>query len=254
MARETTTGIVLRRREYGDFDLIVTLLTMDRGKCTLIAKAAKKSKKRFPGILEPFNRLRIAYRQGRRKGMAFLEEASLDHSLGGVRSDFIKTAYASYWAECILLWMEEERVRPDIFELLAFVLGALADGRMPAEILSIHFQMRFVGYEGLQPVLDSCADCQSDIATLVQSRFCVDLGRGGVVCQQCPSESWGRLHLSKGTLKQLAWIAKGDLNNARRIRFSAQATAEATTFLEAFVPYHLGRQLKSLKYLQQIRG
>ena len=59
----STVGIVLRRREYGDFDLIVTFLTQDHGKITLIAKSAKKSAKRFPGILEPFSQLQISFRK-----------------------------------------------------------------------------------------------------------------------------------------------------------------------------------------------
>ena len=253
MGRDTTTAIVLRRREYGDFDLIVTLLTCDKGKRTLIAKAAKKSTKRFPGILEPFNHLQIAYREGRRKGMPVLEEATLAHSPGGIRSDYVKTAYASYWVECISVWLEEERVRPDIYALLTFVLQALSDDRMPATIVNILFQMRFIGHEGFQPVLESCASCHSDVVPMAQNHFCVDLGKGGVVCNQCPPGGHGRMHLSKGTLKQLLWMADGDLDKAGRARFSAQATAEATAFLEAFVPYHLGRKIKSLKYLQQIR-
>ena len=208
MGRETTTGIVLRRRDYGDYDLIVTLLTRDKGKRTLIAKSAKKSKKRFPGILEPFNHLQITYRQGHRKGMPVLEEAALEHALGSIRSDFLKTAFASYWAECVAVWMEEERTRPDIYELLAFVLQALAEDKMPTAMLSILFQMRFIGYEGFQPALESCSCCQSDIAPMAQDHFCVDLGKGGVVCDQCPPGPYGRrMHLSKGTLKQLLWAS-----------------------------------------------
>jgi DNA repair protein RecO (recombination protein O) len=44
------------------------------------------------------------------------------------------------------------------------------------------------------------------------------------------------------------------LAKALRAKFTAPAIAEATAFLEAFVPYHLGRKIKSLKILQQIRG
>ncbi len=255
MGRLTTTAIVLRRREYGDFDLIITLLTPDQGKRTLIAKAAKKSTKRFPGILEPFNTLQVTFSQGQRKGMPVLEEADLGQQPPGpIRSDFIKTAYASYWAECISVWMEEGEVRPDIFGLLAYVLRALSDDSMSPAMLSILFQMRFVGHEGLRPVLERCACCQCDIEAMSQNAFCVDLGKGGVVCNQCPSGSGGHLHLSRGTLKQLQWIADGDLTKARRARFTSSAVAEATRFLEAFVPYHIGRKLKSLKFLQSIRN
>ncbi len=253
MSRLSTTAIVLRRREYGDFDLIVTVLTRDHGTRTLIAKAAKKSTKRFPGILEPFNNLQLSFRESRRKGLAVLEEASLIHPLGRIRSDFGKTAYASYWVECIALWMEEGLVRPDIYQLLNFVLNELDAGTIAADMLSVLFQMRFVGQEGLQPVLARCACCQIDIDHISQHDFCVDLGQGGVVCNQCPPGRHRGLHLTKGTLKQLLWIGDGDLVKAKRGRFSGRAMTEATAFLEAFVPYHIGRVPKSLKILQQTR-
>jgi DNA repair protein RecO (recombination protein O) len=253
VSRFTTTAIVLRRREYGDFDLIVTVLTRDHGKRTLIAKSAKKSAKRFQGVLEPFNDLHIAFRESQRKGMAVLEEASLIQALGHVRSDFGKTAYASYWVECVALWMEEGVIRPDMYHLLSFALRELDDLRIAPDLLSILFQMRFIGQEGLRPILEHCACCQMDIDHISQHDFCVNLGQGGVVCNQCPTGEHGGLRLSKGTLKQLTWIVDGDLARARRVRFSARAMAEATAFLEAFVPYHIGKIPKSLRILQQTR-
>jgi DNA repair protein RecO (recombination protein O) len=249
----TTSAIVLRRREYGDFDLIVTLLTRDHGKRTFIAKSAKKSTKRFQGVLEPFNDLQVTFRQSKRKGMAVLEEASLVQALGHVRSDFALTAYASYWVECVALWMEEGLVRPDMYDLLAFVLEELDQRRMGSDLLSILFQMRFIGQEGLRPILEHCTCCQLDIDHISQHDFCINLGQGGVVCNQCPTVDHGGMRLSKGTLKQLSWMLDGDLARARRVRFSPRAMAEATTFLEAFVPYHIGKMPKSLRILQQTR-
>ena len=253
MGRYATSAVVLRRREYSDFDLILTVLSFDYGKQTLIAKSAKKSTKRFPGILEPFNELQIAFRPGRRKGMAILEEATLLKPFGSIRSDFLKTAYASYWVECIATWLEEGRQRGDLYRLLLFVLNELSDTRFPAEVLSILFQMRFIGQEGLQPVLERCSCCRTKLDEMAQQYFCIDLNRGGVVCDQCPPDRHKHLRLSKGTLRQLEWIAGGDLAKALRARFSAPAIAEATAFLESFVPYHMGRRPKSLKILQQIR-
>jgi DNA repair protein RecO (recombination protein O) len=251
--RFATTAIVLRRREYGDFDLIVTVLTRDYGKRTFMAKSAKKSTRRFPGVLEPFNDLQIAFRESPRKGMAMLEEASLIQSSGHVRSDFEKTAYASYWVECIALWMEEGLVRPDVYHLLGFVLSALDSRIFSADLLSVLFQMRFIGQEGLRPILEQCACCQTNIDRISQQDFCVDLGQGGVVCNQCPTGAPPGIRLSKGTLKQLSWIVDGDLARATRVRFSNRTMAEATAFLEAFVPYHIGKLPKSLRILQQTR-
>ena len=112
MSHCTTPAIVLRRRSYGDYDLILTMLTRDFGKQTMIAKSAKKSTKRFGGVLEPFSSLQIVYRSGRGKGMPVLEEATLINPFGEIRSNIVSTAYASYWSELIVLWIEEKEERP----------------------------------------------------------------------------------------------------------------------------------------------
>ena len=38
-----------------------------------------------------------------------------------------------------------------------------------------------------------------------------------------------------------------------RVRFSPRALAEANAFMEAFVPFHIGRMPKSLGFLRQVR-
>lgn len=251
MSHCSTPAIVLRRRSYGDFDVIVTLMTREHGKRTVIAKAAKKSRKRFGGLLEPFASLQVVFRLG--KGMPVLEEASLVESFEGVRTDMVKTAYGSYWLELIDLWVEEKQARPELFRLLADMLQSLGLGQLPAAMLSILFQIRFIGHEGLAPVLERCACCQKQVETLPQQRFCIDLTKGGIVCQTCSADSSRRLQLSRDTLKHLQWMVDGSLEKAQRVRLGPHALAEATHFLETFVPYHIGRMPKSLVFLQQMR-
>ena len=255
MDQFSSPAIVLQRRQYGDFDLIMTTLTRDFGKCTLIAKAAKKSVKRFPGgTLDPFSALSIVFSRGRGKGMYVLQEATLEKTCAAIRADILKTAYACYWAELIALWMEPGTVHAPVFHLLDFVLEELDRCATPPGLLNVLFQMRFMGQEGFRPVLERCSCCQSDLEALSQTDFCIDLSRGGVVCRQCPTHTRERLQLSKGTLKQLQWVAAQEFGVAKRVRFSPKALAESTIFLESFVPYHIGKVPQSLPFLQKIRA
>lgn len=255
MDQFSSPAIVLQRRQYGDFDLIMTTLTRDFGKCTLIAKSAKKSVKRFPGgTLDPFSALSIVFSQGRGKGLYMLQEATLEKACGSIRADIVKTAYACYWAELIALWMEPGTAHAPVFHLLDFVLEELDRCSTSAALLNILFQMRFMGQEGFKPVLERCSCCQSDIDALAQQDFCIDMNKGGIVCRQCPTNTRERLRLSKGTLKQLQWIAAQEFVVAKRVRFSTQAVAEATVFLESFVPYHIGKMPHSLPFLQKMRA
>ncbi|MCK5418607.1 MAG: DNA repair protein RecO, partial [Desulfobacterales bacterium] len=103
----STPAILLHRLDYGDFDLILTFLSLERGKITLIAKSAKKSTKRFAGILELFSLIEVVGSTGRGRGLPVLQEAKLHSPFSTIRDDINKTAYASYWCELINKWVEE---------------------------------------------------------------------------------------------------------------------------------------------------
>jgi len=253
MSSISTSAILLRRIEFGDYDLILTFYSQDRGKISLIAKSAKKSKKRFAGILELFSVLQVVYSSGRGKGLPVLQEASLLHPFSEIRSDIRKTAYASYWVELIKEWVEEYQKNTPLYLLLLHVLGELDRGNIPGDELSILFQMRFMVLSGHSPNLMKCSTCGREIDRIKDSGVSFNLSMGGIVCSNCASMASGNLFLSKGTLKQLLWTATGDLSKAKRIRFTPRSVKEGLEFLEAFVPYHLGKEPKSLKFLKQIR-
>jgi DNA repair protein RecO (recombination protein O) len=253
MASLSTSAILLRRIEFGDYDLIVTLFTREAGKTSAIAKSAKKSVKRFPGVLEPFSRLDVVLAQGRGKGMPVLQEAALDNPFFKIREDIIKTAYASYWSELICLWMAEGEPQEQLYRLMLHVLAELNQGTTPVEVLSILFQMRFLSLAGFRPNFDHCHTCKTCLDQIRHASVVSDPPKGGIACPMCGTPANGGLRISKGTLKQLMWTDSGDLGRAARVRFTPLATSEGLAFLEDFVPYHIGKSPKSLKVLRSIR-
>jgi len=249
-----TTGIALRRISYGDNDLILTLFCKDQGKMAVIAKSAKKSRKRFAGVLELFSELDVTCRRSRRGGMPVLQEASLKQPFANIRGDVCRTAYASYWAELVNAWLEDHDGQADVYALLAFTLSLLDEGRRDPSELSILFQMRFLALAGMSPGIDACHRCRMDLDRLQERPMGFNLALGCVVCDQCRERAEHHLPVSQGTLKLLRWIRSGELETAARIRCHADARSQGLALLEAFVPYHLGKELKSLGFLHQIRG
>jgi DNA repair protein RecO (recombination protein O) len=249
----STPAILLRRLDYGDFDLILTFLSLQRGKISLIAKSAKKSTKRFAGTLELFSLLEVVYSTGRGHGLPVLQEAVLQSPFSAIRDDIKKTAYASYWCELINKWMEENKKQVQLYYLLQHVLSQLDSGPSTAAELSIIFQIRLLSLSGYGPNLMQCARCQKKSAMIQSDRVVFDIAKGGILCDECTLGSGGRIRLSRGTIKQLIWVESGDLKKASRMRFGSQALAEGLEFLEAFVPYVMGIQLQSLRFLKQIR-
>lgn len=253
MTRFTAPAVTLRRVEYGDHDLILTLFTRDRGKLAVIAKNAKKSTRRFAGKLELFSAISVLCSPGRKGGLPVLQEAELIHPHAGIRTSMLKTAFASYWAELVSSWMEEGEPVEGLYDLMLFALNGLAEDLLPETQLSILFQMRFLILSGLCPNLRTCCTCRTELEEMPRRSAMFDLKRGSVTCDRFECGTSGEILLSKGTIKQLHWIETGDLAKAARSRFTPEAVSEAEAFIERFVLFHLGRQPKSLAILKQIR-
>ena len=249
-----TPAIVLRRVDFGDYDLILTFLTRDFGKTSAIAKSAKKSARRFAGVLELFSVLRIVCKSGRRSGLPILQEAAVIDPLPFIRTDVIKTAHASYWAELIDRWTEEAQPQIDLYHLLLHVYNQLNISSISPAELGVLFQIRLLALTGHQPNLQQCGVCRTGLDITPDKLFTVDLAKGGLVCSRClqPAAS-GRITLTRGTIKQLICVAKDELPKAIRLRFTGQALLESERFLEAFLPFHLGQEPRSLQVLRQLR-
>ena len=253
MTSYATPAIMLRKTDFGDYDLIITLFTLKEGKITVIAKSAKKSTKRFGGILELFSALEVVYGTGRKKGLPVLQEAALKHPFPSIRSSILKTAYASYWTELINEWMENGQIDALLYQLFYYVLKELDAGPASEGALSILFQMRFMKMLGLGPNLQRCGTCRMDMEDIREPKVVFNLAKGGIICDRCAVESTRNIPMTKGTVKQLLWIEKENLEQAQRIRLDSETIKVGEELLEAFVPFHLGKDLRSLKFLRQIR-
>lgn len=249
----TTPAILLKRVDFGDDDLILTVLSPSRGKISLMAKSARKSRKRFCGALDLFSVCDMVCSAGK-GSLPLLREAALRHPFSQIRSRFKKTAYASYFAEVIHNWMEPDAPQPRIFSLLYEVLDRLDRSQLPEEVLSIVFQMTLMIHSGFSPDLTTCCHCHTPADRLDACRIGVHFARGGLICADCHREVSPTVYLSLGTVKHLLWMGCGDWNKIARVRLSEQTIRESLSFLEAFVPFHLGKEPKSLAVLRQFRS
>lgn len=249
----TTPAILLKRIDFGDDDLILTVLSPTSGKISLMAKSAKKSRKRFCGALDLFSVSNLVYTTGKGR-LPILQEAAVKQPFSQIRTHFGKTAYACYFAEIVNNWMEPDTAQPQIFELLIEVLHKLDKSDLPDDMLSIAFQMALMIVSGFSPNLSTCCDCHTDMENLKEYLIGISFPKGGLLCSSCNTTGLPVMHLSRGTIKQLQWMGCGCWNKIARARLSRQSIEESLGFLEAFVPYHLGKEPKSLSVLRQYRN
>jgi len=246
-------GILIRRIDYGDTDLILTFITQKYGKLSVIAKSAKKSVKRFGGILELFYLLELIIRPGKGNKPSILQTASLIHPFEKIRTNVVHTAYASYWAELIHLYVEDKAADDYIYQLFLFVIDQLNQKTVSADVLHILFQIRFLNISGFQPNFKNCHHCQKKLDQISGPTCCFNFQKGAICCPNCVSPKTHLLNLSKGTIKHLIWISTHDIHQTHRLKYSNDALIEGKLFLERFIPFCIGKTPKSLLFLKKLQ-
>jgi len=137
--------------------------------------------------------------------------------------------------------------------------GAHADGDWGAfdidkEVISLLFQIQFMKMSGFSPEFETCYKCQTNIDDIDTQNVKFDFKEGRMICLKCDNNrSKYGMTVTKGTLKQLFWINHSDVQRVDRIKFSKYAVKQGEALLEAFIPFHMGREFKSLKFLRQLR-
>lgn len=246
-------AIILKRLPYGDWDWILTLLTPNQGLVSAVAKSARRSRKRFAGILDLFALLTVVLRTSG-KGLPVLTEAALQNPFPNIRADYLKTAHAAYWGELVLAWLREGPPQAPLFNLLRRTLTALDENEEAPEALGIFYQVKLLKYFGLSPNLMDCGRCRTPESEKAATCAPFDIAGGCILCPEClGTEASPHVTLSKGTLRQLRWTESAGFDQWRRIRYSSRMLAESGRFLERFITYHLAKTPRSLEVLRKIR-
>lgn len=248
----TTEAVVLRGVPYRDADLVVTLYTRERGKVSALARAARKSQRRFGGGLALFNVGVAELREGRSE-LWTLASFRIERDFSGIARDLAATAHGSYGAELVRELTVAEQADADVLELLVQLYAELAgQGAAPSVLRA--FELRLLDTIGLAPVLDRCVGCNADGARLDEPGTVLDGPRGGVMCPACAHPGGGVRPLSADA-RQLLAAAQGvpTLGAARELAGVPGATDARDAMLGVLLA-HVGKPLKSVEFIAKMTG
>ncbi|HEY3447064.1 MAG TPA: DNA repair protein RecO [Myxococcales bacterium] len=243
MERFACTALVLSGVDYGEADRVITLMTQERGRLAAFARGARKSKRRFAGVLEPFTLLKAQLCETR-GDLCRMDGAELVDGFGELREDIARTARAAYAAELTRELAREREPQPDLFALLHAFLRALArEGAGPLQLM--RFELAALAAGGLMPQLDACARCGEEDPQ--QALF--DPEHGGLLCPRCATGLGVRVSsAASGVLSALQRPAPG----GAEVVPATHVRAEARTLLSRFIAHHLGRKLRTLEFMRQV--
>lgn len=240
-------ALVLRVRDFGEADKVLTLLRSEDGKAQAVAKGARRPRNRLAGVSQMFTQARLLLFHGR--SLDTLSQAEIIESFGALREDLTKMAYGSYIAELTDEMIRDHDPHPGVFLLLLSIQHLLAAGASPEPVVHA-FELRLLAELGYRPSLEHCVNCGGPLAG---SRIRFSPNAGGALCGNCLGEDESGAMVSRGALETMRHLLTAELTRVHLLRLDAQTTAEVTEALRQYVAYRLDKKLKSLDFLDLMR-
>ncbi|MGB9712639.1 DNA repair protein RecO [Dissulfurimicrobium hydrothermale] len=230
-----TDAVILSVSDLGESDRLVTFYTPGNGKFKAVAKGAKRSRRRFLNVLEPFTLIRLGVVPPRTDGLGHVDAAEVCESFPAIRADMQLFCMASLCCEMVDRWTRELDPHREVFHLLVWCLKAL-DSTSSHKKIALFFKVKLLGLVGYAPDWTKCSMCKDvPVGKIVQ----VTLKDGGFICEGCANRGSEARVVSLGTLKTLHHIQQRPLTALGRLIISDSALTEAWALIKALHSYRL---------------
>ena len=219
-------GVVLRETETKETDKILTLLTPELGKLSVIARGARRKNCRFAAAAQP-----LAYGEWtltRRKEWFYASEGNSLELFEGLRADLPSLALGFYMAELTEYAAMPEEPASELLRHLLNGLYALSALHKPPALVKPAFEIKLLCLAGYEPLADACEVCgrtdpedpvlNAALGTLRCKKCCHD----GILSPLCPDSLAALRQIVYGDPKRLYSFRLGPDALRRLSRASAQ--------------------------------
>ncbi|MFA6350390.1 MAG: DNA repair protein RecO [Candidatus Omnitrophota bacterium] len=244
-----TEALILNRRDFRETSLITDFYSRDFGRLSGLLKGIRTEPKKFASSMEPFSLNEIVFYRSKNSGLHLVSQCDLKDNYTTLRANLSRFAMASVITEMVSALMQPEDKNEDIFNLLLSVLSEMSSNHNPEKILTI-FKIKMLSLSGFKPHLDSCVSCQDKI--MGSSKFSLSLG--GLLCQKCCHKDLSSRAIFRGTISSILYIEKSDFRNTLNLGLNPQIKRELDLILNAFIKFHLEKDLKSERVAERLVG
>ena len=240
-----TAGLVLRETVTRETDKILTVLTPDRGKISLIARGARRKNSRLAAACQllAYSELTI-YEKGQ---WFMLDEAETLELFTGLRTDFVALSLASYLADLTDATAQTEDTS-QLLRLLLNALYALSVLHKPPQLVKPAFELRLMALSGFEPLADGCAVCGRP----EPENPVLDAVHGVVCCAACREKGGLSMPLSPAALAALRHVLYCPDKKLYSFTLDTPALRQLGQAAEVYVTAQLERSFRTLDYYKSI--
>ena len=244
---EVFHGLVLRETPNKEADKILTVLTAEKGKLTVIARGARRKNSRIAAASELYVYSEMTAYESH--GYMMLTEASTVELFPGLRTDVELLSLANYFSELTESLAGEGEDTSPLLQHLLNGFYALGELKRPPEQVKAAFEMRLMTLTGFAPLLAGCMACGGS----AEEGAGFDLFGGGVLCSAC-ARARGGTALSAASLAALRHMVSAPAKRLYAFALEGDALAETAALAERYTLAQLDRRFSALDFYKSIRA
>jgi DNA repair protein RecO (recombination protein O) len=247
MKTDINPAIIMRVKEIGESDLLVTFFTPQRGQLKGVAKGARRSRQRFVNALGLFSLVSLEYAPRRQGNLYLIHSGKLLQAYSGLSSDFSSLSMASYMVELTEILFPPGVSEPRMFELLNRSLDALSRGEK-VDLVPLVFEFKAMSLGGYRIEIARCAKCGRPYkgeGTAVFKRE-----KGGLACLKCDRPSAFSPSLRPASIKAIEIMQERPFEEATKLDLGHDVVRELKTVLKHHREYRLEQKLRTSRYVE----
>jgi DNA repair protein RecO (recombination protein O) len=227
--RYRTKGFLIKKRDQGEADQVLTVYTKSFGKVIVLGKGIRKIHSKLKYGAGLFGLSEIEFIQG--KKIKTLTDIGSLESFRGAKGSLEKLKVLAGMCALLDISTPQEERDEEIWRLMKDSFEGLDKGTFPFLVFQYFFWNLFKAL-GYHPSLYKCVCCQKK---LISEEMYFDCGKGGVVCKEC-SEGEGSL-IGTETIKLLRLFTKENLKELKRFKILKEHQENLDKMLREYFSY-----------------
>jgi DNA repair protein RecO (recombination protein O) len=236
MALKESEAIVLRTYPLRESDLLVTLFTRLEGKVRGVARAAKKSRRRFGGSLEPLTYVKVAYDDRERHELARLDSCEVLESPLASEVSYPRAVALGHVAELLDELLPDREANDAVFRLALSVLAQLRGKEFWLPVT--YFDLWMARLMGYLPELSECLNCGR---SLNGSRAYFHALADGLMCPE--HKRLASSEMSAESRKLAAQMLRASLSTIDAAATTQKSSADLRKFVLQILERHIEKKL-----------
>ena len=248
-----TTGLVLKHRNIGENDRIVTFLTADLGVVEVSARGVKSVRSPLSGAAQLLAYSELCLYKGR-QSYYILNSAETVTSFYELRLDVEKLALDTKFCQLAGCLSPGAETAGEFLRLLLNTLHLLQEGKLPARQLKSIFELRALSVGGFMPNLVGCTLC----GEYQKPRMAFLPLEGLLLCGDCfPGSAYDRegtilAALPEPVLAAMRHIVFSQPERLFSFRLAGESLNQLSSVTEEYTLLHTEGVFKALELFHQM--